>query len=98
LRDLKAAGAEKVFREQVNSVADRAQLDAALDFVREGDAFMVCKLDRLARSTQHLLLAITERLKAKGVALRVLNLGLDTSNVIPAPAISCTFYDRGATR
>src|SRR5215470_11948766 len=32
----------------------------------------------LARSTQHLL-AITERLKAKGVALRVLNLGLDTS-------------------
>lgn len=39
---------------------------------------MVCKLDRLARSTQHLL-AITERLKAKGVALRVLNLGLDTS-------------------
>jgi DNA invertase Pin-like site-specific DNA recombinase len=78
LRDLKAAGAEKVFLEQVSSVADRAQLDAALDFVREGDAFMVCKLDRLARSTQHLL-AITERLKAKGVALRVLNLGLDTS-------------------
>lgn len=39
---------------------------------------MICKLDRLARSTQHLL-AITERLKAKGVALRVLNLGLDTS-------------------
>src|SRR5215470_12845426 len=32
----------------------------------------------LARSTQHLL-AITERLKSKGVGLRVLNLGLDTS-------------------
>jgi DNA invertase Pin-like site-specific DNA recombinase len=78
LRELTAAGAEKVFQEQVSSVAARAQLDAALDFVREGDAFMVCKLDRLARSTQHLL-AITERLKAKGVALRVLNLGLDTS-------------------
>jgi len=77
-RDLEAAGAEKVFQEQVSSVAARAQLDAALDFVREGDTFMVCKLDRLARSTQHLL-AITERLKAKGVALRELNLGLDTS-------------------
>jgi DNA invertase Pin-like site-specific DNA recombinase len=77
-RDLEAAGAEKVFQEQVSSVAARAQLDAALDFVREGDTFMVCKLDRLARSTQHLL-AITERLKAKSVALRVLNLGLDTS-------------------
>jgi DNA invertase Pin-like site-specific DNA recombinase len=78
LRDLAAAGAERVFQEQVSSVAARAQLDAALDFVREGDTFMVCKLDTLARSTQHLL-AITERLKAKGVALRVLNLGLDTS-------------------
>lgn len=78
LRDLTAAGAERVFQEQVSSVAARAQLDAALDFVREGDVFVVCKLDRLARSTQHLL-AITERLKSKGVALRVLNLGLDTS-------------------
>jgi DNA invertase Pin-like site-specific DNA recombinase len=78
LRDLTAAGAEKVFREQVSSVGERAELERALDFVREGDTFMVCKLDRLARSTQHLL-AITDRLKSKGVALRVLNLGLDTS-------------------
>ena len=78
LRDLAAAGAEKVFQEQVSSVAARAQLDAALDFVREGDVFVVTKLDRLARSVPHLL-AITERLRAKGVALRILNLGLDTS-------------------
>jgi len=78
LRDLGAAGAEKVFKEQVSSVGAREQLDQALDFVREGDVFAVCKLDRLARSTQHLL-AIVEKLKAKGVALRVLNLGLDTS-------------------
>jgi LysR family nitrogen assimilation transcriptional regulator len=35
LRELTAAGAEKVFQEQVSSVAARAQLDAALDFVRE---------------------------------------------------------------
>ena len=78
LRDLAAAGAEKVFHEQVSSVAARAQLDAALDFVREGDVFVVTKLDRLARSVPHLL-AITERLRAKGVGLRILNLGLDTS-------------------
>ena len=63
LRDLAAAGAEKVFQEQVSSVAARAQLDAALDFVREGDVFVVTKLVRLARSVQHLL-AITERLRA----------------------------------
>jgi DNA invertase Pin-like site-specific DNA recombinase len=51
LRDLEAAGLEKVFREQVSSVAARVELDRALDFVREGDRLVVTKLDRLARST-----------------------------------------------
>ena len=41
LRDLAAAGAEKLFQEQVSSVGSRAQLDAALDFVRDGDVFVV---------------------------------------------------------
>ena len=36
-RELLAAGCEKVFREQVSSVAKRDQLEAALDYVREGD-------------------------------------------------------------
>ena len=38
------------FREQVSSVAERQQLGAALDYVREGDSFTVTNLDRLARS------------------------------------------------
>jgi DNA invertase Pin-like site-specific DNA recombinase len=76
LRDL--ASADKVFHEQVSSVAERPQLAAAIDFVREGDALVVTKLDRLARSTAHLL-QIVERLEAKGASLRVLNLNLDTS-------------------
>ena len=38
LKQLKAAGCEKVFSEQVSAVAaTREQLEAALDFVREGD-------------------------------------------------------------
>ena len=77
-RELRAIGAEKVFAEQVSSVGDRPQLDAALDFVREGDVFVVTKLDRLARSVANLL-EIVARLDRKGVALRILNLGLDTS-------------------
>ena len=36
-RDLRAAGCEKIFGEQVSSVAERQQLEAALDYVREGD-------------------------------------------------------------
>jgi DNA invertase Pin-like site-specific DNA recombinase len=78
LRDLEAAGIEKLFSEQVSSVAKRDQLEAALDFAREGDVLIVTKLDRLARSVADLV-KITERLKAKGVTLHILALNLDTS-------------------
>ena len=40
-RELRAAGCDKVFREQVSSVAQREQLEAALDYVREGDQLRV---------------------------------------------------------
>ena len=50
LRQLQALGCDKVFSEQVSSIADRARLAAALEYVREGDTFIVTKLDRLARS------------------------------------------------
>jgi DNA invertase Pin-like site-specific DNA recombinase len=53
LRDLKAAGRRKIFSEQASSVGHRAQLEAALDYCREGDTLVVCKLDRLARSARH---------------------------------------------
>ena len=72
-RDLRAAGCDKIFREQVSSVAERQQLEAALDYVREGDTFAVTKLDRLARSVGDLL-AIVARLEAKRVSLRVLSM------------------------
>jgi DNA invertase Pin-like site-specific DNA recombinase len=81
-RDIHAAGCEKIFSEQVSSVAEREQLEAALDYVREGDSFTVTKLDRLARSVGDLL-AIVARLEAKKVTLRVLSISgnqpLDTS-------------------
>jgi DNA invertase Pin-like site-specific DNA recombinase len=72
-RELWAAGCDKIFREQVSSVAERQQLEAALDYVREGDVFAVTKLDRLARSVGDLL-AIVARLQAKTVSLRVLSI------------------------
>ncbi|CAN7353960.1 recombinase family protein [Mesorhizobium amorphae] len=79
LRDLDAAGCTKVFREELSSVADtRPQLQAALDWVREGDTLLVTKLDRLARSVADLV-AITEALRTKGVGLRILAMNLDTS-------------------
>ena len=79
-RDLTAAGCEKLFSEQVSSVdvTNREQLTQALDFIREGDALVVTKLDRLARSVGHLL-TIMEQIKAKGADLRILNMGIDTA-------------------
>ncbi|MBI1619672.1 recombinase family protein [Aquamicrobium zhengzhouense] len=79
LRDLTAAGCQKVFSEQVSSVATRRrELERALEYVREGDTLVVTRLDRLARSMTHLL-QITGTLSQKGVALRVLALNLDTA-------------------
>ena len=77
-RDLKAIGVEKLFTEQVSSVAERAQLEAALDFCRARDALVVTRLDRLARSIRDLC-AVVDRLEVKGVSLRILGMGLDTA-------------------
>lgn len=77
LRDLKALGAERIFQEQVSSVATRKALEAAIEFCRAGDTLVVTKLDRLARSVTHLG-RILETLEDKGVALRIENLGVDT--------------------
>jgi DNA invertase Pin-like site-specific DNA recombinase len=75
IRDLETVvGCEKLFSEQVSSVGQRLQLSAALDFVRESDTLVVTKLDRLARSTSHLL-SLVEQLDRKGVALRILDFG-----------------------
>jgi DNA invertase Pin-like site-specific DNA recombinase len=81
-RDLKAAGAEKVFSEKVSSVAQRAALKACVEFLREGDVLVVTRPDRLARSTAELL-TIEADLSRRGIGLVVLSMGgerLDTRN------------------
>lgn len=76
VRDLKAVGCRKVFSEQASAVGQRAQLDAALDYCRDGDTLVVTKLDRLARSARHLS-ELIDQLDGKGVTLRILNFGGD---------------------
>lgn len=73
-RALGATGCNKLFSEQVSSVAQRDQLVAALDFVRDGDTLVVTRLDRLARSTADLL-GIVATLEAKQVGLRICDFG-----------------------
>jgi DNA invertase Pin-like site-specific DNA recombinase len=56
VQELKAAGAEKVFREKISgAVSDRAQLRRAVDALEKDDVLLVTRLDRLARSTRDLL-------------------------------------------
>jgi DNA invertase Pin-like site-specific DNA recombinase len=77
LKELQAAGCKKIFCEQVSSVGERQELQAAIEFAREGDLLMVTKLDRLARSISDLM-SIIQTLHRKKVGLRILNLGIDT--------------------
>ena len=81
--DLTAHGAEKVFEERLSgtSAANRRELEAAIEFVREGDTLIVTRLDRLARSMNDLH-QIIARLERKGVAFRCTQQGgVDTSSV-----------------
>src|SRR6187549_2072169 len=54
--ELRAGGAERIFREKISgAVTDRAQLRRALKTLEKGDVLLVTRLDRLARSTRDLL-------------------------------------------
>lgn len=72
-------GMDKLFEEKLSGKnTDRPQLQAMLDYVREGDTVYVKDLSRLARNTKDLL-DIVEYLNNKGVALKSIKENIDTS-------------------
>lgn len=76
---LLAAGCEKVFHEKASGAkADRLQLAAALDYMRDGDTLVVWKLDRLARSLKQLMETM-HGLEARGIGLRSITEAIDTT-------------------
>ena len=76
---LKKHGIDKWFTEKVSGKnMNRPQLEAMLDYVREGDTIYIHDFSRLARSTKDLL-AIVEQLQAKKVHLVSNKENLDTS-------------------
>jgi DNA invertase Pin-like site-specific DNA recombinase len=82
VEQLRAAGCTKIFEEKISGTSQhgRAQLALALDYVREGDVFLVTRLDRLARSMTDLR-EIVDRLVAKQVEFRAIQQGaIDTSS------------------
>jgi DNA invertase Pin-like site-specific DNA recombinase len=78
-RDLLAFGCERVFEEQVSSrKEERPQLTAAMDYCREGDKFVVWKLDRFGRSLRELIDLVNE-LRGRGVEFVSLRESIDTT-------------------
>lgn len=76
---LKAHNIDKWFTEKVSGKnMNRPQLEAMLDYIREGDTVFIHDFSRLARSTKDLL-AIVEQLQNKGVHLVSNKENLDTS-------------------
>jgi len=76
---LRAAGCSKLFVEKASGAKeDRLQLQAALDYLRAGDALVVWKLDRLARSMKQLIETV-DQLKAREIGFRSLTEAIDTT-------------------
>ena len=79
VEQLEQHGIERLYKEKASGAdAKRPELAALLDYVREGDTVVVTKIDRIARSTKHLL-EVVETLERKKVTFRVLNINLDSS-------------------
>ncbi len=71
---------DKIFQEKKSGASDqRPGLKACLEYVREGDTFVVTRLDRLARSTLHLC-QIAAELERKQVNLKVLDQNINTTD------------------
>ena len=75
VEQLKQVGCEKIFQENASGKsAEREQLNALIDFSREGDTIHVMKVDRLARNTIDAL-QIADALAKKGAGLIFHDLG-----------------------
>ena len=76
---LAGAGCVRVFTDTASgSKDDRAQLRAALDYLRPGDTLVVWRLDRLGRSLPHLISTIAD-LDKRDVGFRSLTEAIDTT-------------------
>jgi DNA invertase Pin-like site-specific DNA recombinase len=79
LTKLTAAGCDPIFQEKRSGTDDkRPVLAECLRYVRTGEAIVVTRLDRLARSLHHLC-TIAKDLEQRGIHLLVLDQAIDTS-------------------
>ncbi|HEX5933765.1 MAG TPA: recombinase family protein, partial [Pseudorhizobium sp.] len=76
---LTRAGCDRIFEDKASGAkTERPGLTEALSYAREGDTFIVWKLDRVGRSMKHLVEFIAE-LEKKGVGFRSITENIDTT-------------------
>ena len=80
IEQLKQFGCDKIFTEKRTGTTtdNRTQLKAAMDYVREGDSFVITRIDRLARSVVDLA-NIVDQLEKLGVAFVITEQSIDTN-------------------
>lgn len=70
---------ERIFKEKVTGTKkERLQLQTMMQQLRKGDTVVVYKLDRISRSTKHLI-AISDQFEEIGVTFISIQDGVDTS-------------------
>jgi DNA invertase Pin-like site-specific DNA recombinase len=80
LEQLKAAGAEKIFREKISGArSDRPELAKLIRSLQPGDIVLVTRLDRLARSTRDLLNVLDSVAKAAAAFRSLADTWADTT-------------------
>lgn len=80
LDELKRAGCEKIFTDEMSGVKrERPGLSEALTYMRAGDTLVVWRLDRLGRSLKDLIQRV-EELQQSQVGFRSLHESIDTTS------------------
>jgi len=76
---LEKAGCTRIFTDTISgATAERPGLRQALEMIREGDVFVVWKLDRLGRTLKQLIELVND-LQKRGVGFKSLTENIDTT-------------------
>lgn len=74
-------GVDQTFEEKESGKKNRPQLDDLLKVLRKGDTVVVYKLDRISRSTKHLI-ELMEHFEAKGIHFVSIQDKIDTTTAM----------------
>lgn len=95
-RQLAGVDLDRCYTDKITGIkSDRPQLNAMMEFVREGDIVIVHSLDRLARDLS-LLIDIVTKLNKKGVSIQFIKENLTFNSINKNPMDELIFHVFGA--